>query len=146
MTRSPILAVAACAVLLLAGVALAGDPAADAAQGYAVEATASPEAVKVGDAGKVAIVIRPKAPTWHVHPEAPLKVRFAAPAGLKIDRAELGRRDVADAKSEAPRFETAFVATAPGAQETRATVDFFICSDNACVKQVRTVPVTVTVK
>jgi len=127
------------------GPAWAADPAADAAQGYTLEASAAPATLKVGESGKVAVVIKPKA-TWHVHPQAPLKVRFTAPAGLKVDRPELGRKDVADPKAEAPRYETTFLATAAGAQRVEANVDFFICSDTACVKQVRTLPIAVTVK
>jgi len=136
----------AAAVALLACAAGAADPAADAAQGYTVEASASPPAVKVGEGGKVAVTIRPKAPTWHVHPQAPLKIRFEVPAGLKLERAELGRKDAADSASGSPRFETPFVATAAGAQQVNASVDFFICSDTACVKQVKSVAVAVNVR
>jgi hypothetical protein len=141
---------------LLAGAALvaalgptpaaAADPAAEAAKGYSVEGSASPATVKVGEKGTLAIVIKPNVPTWHVDPRAPLKIRFTAPAGLKLERADLGRRDAADPKADAPRFETVFVAAAPGTQEVRAEVDFFLCSDTACVKQVRTVPVAVQVR
>lgn len=120
--------------------------AADAAQGYALEASASPAAVKVGEAGRVAVTIRPRAPTWHVHPQAPLRVQLEAPSGLKLERRELGRKDVADPKADALRFESPFVATAAGAQPVRAKVDFFICSDTACVKQVKDVAIPVTVR
>ncbi len=132
------------AVLLARG-ALA-DPAQDAAQAYTIEAVASPAAVKVGDAGKVGVVIRPKAPAWHVHPQAPLKVKLEAPAGLRLEKPELGRKDVADPSADAPRFESPFVATAVGPQEVRAHVDFFICSETACVKQNRTVATAVDVR
>ncbi len=132
--------------LVIGASALAADTAADAAQGYTLEASASPAVVKVGEAGKLGVTIRPKAPTWHVHPQAPLKVRLDAPAGLKLEKPELGRKDVADAKAESPRFETGFVATGAGTQQVQANVDFFICSDTACVKQVKTVSVAVNVK
>src|SRR5512147_3210125 len=82
------------AVLSLAGRALAADPAAEAAQGYTLQAAATPPALAVGEAGKLSVTILPKAPTWHVHPQAPLKIRFDAPSGLKVERAELGRKDV----------------------------------------------------
>lgn len=130
---------------LFAGTALA-QSATEAAQGYTLEAGASPSTVKVGEAGKVSIVIRPKAPTWHVHPQAPLKVQLNAPAGLELERRDLGRKDVADPKAEALRFESPFVATAAGRQLVQAKVDFFICSDKACVKQVKDVAVPVTVQ
>ena len=133
---------------LLAVPVLAADPgsASEAAQGYTLDSGASTVAVKVGGSGKLVVVIRPKAPTWHVHPQAPLKVRFEAPAGLKLERAELSRKDAVDPEAAEPRFEASFLAAAAGAQEAKASVDFFICSDSACVKQARTLPIPVSVK
>jgi hypothetical protein len=142
MTRAACLATLA----LLASPALGADPAAAAAQAYTVQASASPAALKVGESGKLSVTISPKTPAWHVHPQAPLKIRIEAPPGLRVERTELGRKDVVDAKAEAPRFETAFVAAAAGAQEAKANVDFFICSDDACVKQTRQVAIPVTVR
>jgi hypothetical protein len=145
-TWAALLACAALAAVTGTAPAGAADPAAEAARGYSVEGSASPSTVKVGEKGTLAIVIKPKVPVWHVDPRAPVKIRFTAPPGLKVERADLGRRDVSDPKAEAPRFETAFVATSPGPQEVRAEVDFFLCSDTACVKQVKTVALAVQVR
>jgi hypothetical protein len=142
-TPHSLLVAALCA---LAAPALAADPASAADGAYALDTAASTSSVVAGQPGKLVIVIRPTATGWHVHPQAPLKIRFEAPPALKLEKPELGRRDVVDPKAEAPRFETAFVAAAAGAQEAKANVDFFICSDQACVKQVRTVAIPVTVK
>ena len=131
---------------LLAGPAQGADPAAEAATAYVLDTASSTRTVGVGESGKLVLVIRPKVPTWHVHPQAPLKIRFEVPPGLKIEKAELARRDALDPKAEEPRFETAFVAAAAGSQEAKAIVDFFICSDAACVKQTRTVAIPVSVK
>jgi hypothetical protein len=130
----------------LAAATLADDPGADAAKAYTLDASGSTASAKVGESGKLVLAIRLTAPGWHVHPQAPLKIRFDAPAGLKVERAELGRRDALDPKAAEPRFETAFVATAAGPQEAKAMLDFFICSDAACVKQTRTVAIPVTVR
>ncbi len=138
--------VSALAAALLSVSVPAADPAAEAATAYALDTGASTKSVKVGESGRLVLVIRPKAPTWHVHPQAPLKIRFEAPVALKIEKAELVRRDALDPKAEEPRFETAFVAGAAGSQEAKALVDFFICSDAACVKQTRTVVIPVSVK
>ena len=140
--------VIAVAASLLAAPALAAAPGSpsEAGQGYTIDTAASTVAAKVGDPGKLVVVIRPKAPTWHVHPQAPLKIRFEASAGLRLERSELGRKDAVDPKAEEPRFEAGFVAASAGAQEAKAVVDFFICSDSACVKQARTVPIAVSVK
>ena len=137
----------ALATALLAAPALAAeDPAASAAQAYTLDTSPSTSAAKVGDPGKLVVVIRPKAPTWHVHPQAPLKIKFDAPPALKLEKADLGRRDAVDPKAEEPRFEAPFVAAAAGAQQAKANVDFFICSDTACVKQTRTLAIAVNVK
>jgi hypothetical protein len=142
MTRAAL----ALAFALAAVPALAADPGAEAAKAYALDTTGSTSAVKAGEQGRLAVTIRPTAPGWHVHPQAPLKIRFEAPPALKLAKAELGRKDAADPKAEQPRFETTFVAAAAGAHEAKATVDFFVCSDTACVKQVRSVAIPVAVK
>jgi hypothetical protein len=134
------------AAALLASPVLAADPAADAAQAYTLDTSASTATAKVGGPGKLVLVIKPKGPAWHVHPQAPLKIRFEAPAALQLAKADLGRKDAVDPKAEEPRFEAPFVATVAGEQPAKANVDFFICSDTACVKQTRTVAIAVSVK
>ncbi len=133
------------AVALHALAVQAVDPAAEAARSYRLEATATPAALKTGAAGTLQLTITPLNKT-HVHPQAPLKVTLTATPGLKLGKEKLGRADVLDAKAEAPRFEVPFTAAAAGAQEATAKVDFFICSDAWCVKQIRDVKVAVSVK
>ncbi len=130
----------------LAAPALAADPAAEAAQAYTLDTAASTSALKVGETGKLVLTIRPKAPVWHVHPQAPLKVVVQAPPALRLEKAELLRRDAVDPKAEAPTFEAPFVASSAGNTGAKASVDFFICSDTACVKQARTVDIPVAVR
>ncbi len=142
MTR----ALALAAALLATSALAAEDPAAAAAQAYTFDTSPSTTTAKVGEPGKLVLVIKPKAPTWHVHPQAPLKIHFEAPPALKLDKSDLGRKDAVDPKAEEPRFEAPFVASASGAQQAKAAVDFFICSDAACVKQSRTVAIAVDVK
>jgi len=121
------------------------DAGAEAAQAYRIETGDSTPSVKVGERGKLVLRIR-TVEKWHVHPQAPLKIKLEAPAGLKLDKVELGHKDAADPAAEAPRFEVGFQGVAAGKQEARAAVDFFVCSDAACVKQSRTVVVAVDVK
>jgi hypothetical protein len=135
----------ALAVALHAVAAVAADPGAEAARSYRLDVTATPAALQVGGEGTLAIAISPVEKT-HVHPQAPLKVTLSASAGLGLAKAALGRGDLADPKAEAPSFKVPFRATAAGAQELTAKVDFFICSDQWCVKQVREVKVAVQVK
>jgi len=116
----------------------AADAASEASDAYTLLTAGSTERVKVGEPGKLVVTIQPKG-AWHVHPQAPLKVRVQPPPGLRVEKTVLGRRDVVDPKAEAPRLEAGFVATSAGRHEAKAEVDFFVCSETACVKQVRTV-------
>lgn len=135
----------ALAVALHAFAAQAADPGAEAARSYKLDVAATPAALKVGGAGALTITITPLEKT-HVHPQAPLKVTLAASPGLGLAKGTLGRADLADPKAEAPRFQVPFSAAAAGPQELTAKVDFFICSDQWCVKQIREVKVPVDVK
>ncbi len=123
----------------------APDPGVEAARSYKLEVTATPSSLAVGAGGALAIVITPDEKT-HVHPQAPLKVTLSTTPGLALAKASLGRADLADPKAAGPRFSVPFLAGTAGAQEITAKVDFFICSDQWCVKQVREVKVPVKVK
>jgi hypothetical protein len=140
---------AALALLALAALAAlparAADPGAEAAASYAIEASAAPARLKAGEQGTLTLAIKPVKGA-HVHPQAPLKVALTATPGLSLARAELGRKQLSEPASEAPRFQVPFTAAAAGAQEARARVDFFICSDRWCVKQVRELTVAVAVE
>ncbi len=137
------LAAAASALALAATTALtataarAADPGEEAARSYAIEAT-GPATLKPGATGTLVLAIKPTAKV-HVHPQAPLKISLTATPGLTLGKSALGRKDLADPKAEAPRFEVPVTAAAAGKQEASAKVDFFICSDQWCVKQVRDV-------
>lgn len=135
----------AAALALHALPVLAADPGAEAARSYRLDVTATPAALKVGGEGTLAVAITPLEKT-HVHPQAPLKVTLSASPGLTVAKASLGRGDLSDPKAEAPSFKVPFKAAAAGAQELTAKVDFFICSDQWCVKQIRDVKVAVDVK
>jgi hypothetical protein len=124
----------------------ATDPGAGAAQAYALDTSGSTSSLGVGETGKLVLVIKPRGPDWHVHPQAPLKVRFEAPPGLKFEKLDLRRRDAVDPRAEEPRFEAPFVALAAGTESAKADVDFFVCSATACVRQLRVVTFPVSVK
>jgi len=138
------------ASLLLSAAALAGgagaaEPGGEAARSYRIETEGTTRQLASGAAGKLVLAIVPLNGT-HVHPQAPLKIALSGTPGLKLSRDVLGHKDAVDPKAEGPRFEVPFTASEPGAQEARARVDFFICSDQWCVKQSRDVTVAVDVK
>ncbi len=59
----------------------------------------------------------------------------------------LGHKDAVDPKAEGPRFEVPFTAARrPAPRRPGPRCDFFICSDQWCVKQARDVAVPVDVK
>jgi hypothetical protein len=135
--------------VLLAAPALADggakDPAAEAADSYRIETAGTTASLAAGQKGTFVISIVPLKKV-HVHPQAPLKIALESTPGLKLEKTSLGKADPVDPKAEGRRFEVPFVAQAAGKQEARAKVDFFICSDQWCVKQVKDVTASVVVK
>ena len=145
MTR---LLAAALAVVLAAPALADGaakDPAAEAADSYRIETAGTTASLAAGQKGTFVISIVPLKKV-HVHPQAPLKIALEATPGLKLEKTSLGKADPVDPKAEGRRFEVPFVAQTAGKQEARAKVDFFICSDQWCVKQVKEVTASVLVK
>jgi hypothetical protein len=125
--------------------ARAADPGQDAATSYRIDTEGSTRTVAPGGTGKLVLAIVPDKGT-HVHPAAPLKIALAGSPGLRLAKEQLGHADAVDPKAEGPRFEVPFTAVAAGAQEARARIDFYLCSDAWCVKQSRDVRVPVDVK
>jgi hypothetical protein len=121
------------------------DAAPETAQDFQVDTKDSTHSLKVGEKGRLVLLLQP-AEKWHVHPQAPLKVRVEAAAGLKLEKAELGRKDAVEQTAGALRFEVPFVGSAAGKQEARAHFSLFLCSDTVCVRQTRSVTVPVDVK
>lgn len=143
MSRTFAAVLAAVAALAAAPLARAADPAAEAAQSYRLETTGSTTDVKAGGNGKIVLAIVPVGKV-HVHPQAPLKIALES-KGLTLEKTALGHKDAVDPNAEGPRFEVPFVAAQPGKQDAKAKLDFFICSDQWCVKQTRDVTVAVHV-
>jgi hypothetical protein len=140
MTRT----LAALLALLAAPLARAADPAAEAAQSYRIETAGTTTDLKAGGKGSLVLAIVPVGKV-HVHPQAPLKITLES-KGLALEKTSLGHKDAVDPKAEGPRFEVPFVASAAGRHDATAKLDFFICSDQWCVKQTRDVTVAVNVK
>jgi len=143
MTRALLLSLLV-ALALPAG-ARAADAAGEATKSYRIETEGSTRELANGASGKLHLAIVPLNGT-HVHPAAPLKIALSGTAGLKLSKETLGHKDAIDPRAEGPRFEVPFTAAQVGAQEARAQLDFFICSEQWCVKQSRDVTVPVNVK
>jgi hypothetical protein len=131
--------------LAAAPAARAVDAGAEAAKSYRLETEGSTRSLASGASGVLVLAIVPLNNT-HVHPQAPLKVTLDSTGGLALAKTQLGHKDAVDPAAEGPRFEVPFKASQPGKQEARAKLDFFICSDQWCVKQTRDVAFAVSVK
>jgi hypothetical protein len=140
----PVLAAVLAALAGLGPAASAADPSADVARSYVVKASADPAVLKSGATGTVRLAVEPTGAV-HVDPKAPLKVTLVATPGLSLQKTQLGRAEAAPA-GQGVAFTVPFTAGATGKQEVKARLDFFLCTDQWCVKQVRDVAVTVDVK
>ncbi len=140
---------AALALVVAASPALAAgapkDPAGEAAESYRIDTAGTTASLQVGRKGTLVIPIVPLTKV-HVHPQAPLHIALEATPGLKLEKTSLGKADPVDPKADGRRFEVPFLAVAAGKQEAKAKVDFFICSDRWCVKQVKDVSAAVVVR
>lgn len=135
---------AAAALVLAAPLARAEDPASEAAKSYRIETEGTTAALGAGEKGTLVVAIVPVGKV-HVHPQAPLKITLLS-QGLELAKTTLGHADAVDPKADGPRFRVPFVARKAGTQEVKANVDFFICSDRWCVKQVKDLAIPVKVK
>jgi len=142
-TRTFLTAVAVLAAFA-APAARASTPGEEAAASYRLETAGSTLALAPGAGGKLVLAIVPQ-PGIHVHPQAPLKITLES-AGLTLSKTALGHKDAVDPKAEGPRFEVPFTAREAGAQAVKARLDFFVCSDRWCVKQVKELVVEVRVR
>ena len=95
---------AALALVAAAPLALAADPAAEAAKSYRIETTGTTQQLTAGEKGTFVISIVPLEKV-HVHPQAPLKIALEATPGLKLEKTTLGKADPVDPKADGRRFE-----------------------------------------
>ncbi len=130
------------AALALAPLALAAEPGDEAARSYRIETSGTTEKIGVGKSGLLVLSIVPVEKV-HVDPRAPLKITLEGTPGLTLSKTSLGKADPVDPKASGRRFEVPFVAETAGKHQAKAKLDFFVCSDQWCVKQVRDVTVAI---
>ena len=135
----------ALALALAPAAAHAADAGQDAARSYRIDTAGTTVELEKGGEGRLVLTILPLQGT-HVNAEAPLKVALSATPGLKLSRDQLGHKDAQEPGGIAQRFEVPFTATDAGPQEARARLDFYICTEQWCVRQAREVAVAVHVK
>jgi hypothetical protein len=136
--------IALAAALWTAETARAVDAGSEAAKSYRIVTSDSTASLQVGQKGRLVLAVEPLVDKVHVNAQAPLRIALESTAGMKLEKDRLAHADAT--AGAASRFEVAFVALAPGRQEAKARLDFYICSDLWCVKQTRNVSIAVDVK
>jgi hypothetical protein len=138
--------VLAAAAILVAVPARASDAGDEAKGSYQIITSESTPSLSRGRAGKLILTIAPTTAHVHVNAQAPLHIQLEASPGLKLTKERLGHSDAVKVGSPAPRFEVAFQGVSEGRQEARARLEFFVCSDSWCVRQLRLVTIPVEVR
>ena len=115
---------------------------------YELSTDGSSTQVKAGDKGTFVLSIKTKKGS-HVSDEAPLKLELKgvqlSPSKEKLAMADSVAKKPAGQAFVDPRFEVPFTAAAAGKGALEARLTFFICSEQLCARQQKTVSVPVEV-
>lgn len=118
-------------------------PAPDA--NFTLDTSRSSVELALGAKGRLSIIINPGAGR-KVHDQAPLTVNLKATKGLTLSKTKLGHADVVNKGDRAPELAVDITATAAGTQVTEAEMQFFICTEKWCERQMQRVTITTAVK
>lgn len=130
--RAPWLTLALC----LTTVVLGRVAQAEAASGEVLhEVTTVATKAAPGTPAKARVVLQAKN-GWKMNDQAPMSLKVTAPPGITVEKAKLGRKDLAESHKDSAAFDVAFVASEPGKKAIDAEASFVICQAEAC-KQVK---------
>ncbi|MET0406384.1 MAG: hypothetical protein ABW123_28450 [Cystobacter sp.] len=120
----------------------------DPASLYEVSTAGTSTRLKAGESGVFVLSIQSK-PGAHVSDEAPLKLELKG-TQLSLGRDTLALKDSVGKKAAgedfaAPRFEVPLKAEAVGKGTVEARLTFFICTEQLCARQKKTLSVPVEV-
>lgn len=120
----------------------------DTASLYELSTDGSTSKLKAGEKGTFVLQIKAKDGA-HVSEEAPLKLEVTG-KNVKAEKAKLTLADSVAKKAEGqqyanPRFEVPISAEAAGKGSVDAKLTFFICTDQLCSRQQKTLSVPVEV-
>jgi hypothetical protein len=135
--RKTALCTALALTLLLKGASGAADDT------YAISKTDAK--VTTGTQGKASVTISSKK-GWHLNAEAPLTLKLLPTAGVAVDKAKLGRTDLAISNETTARFDVGITASEPGKTAVEAEAGFVLCEESSCrpVKEKFTIAVDAT--
>ncbi|HEX7508814.1 MAG TPA: hypothetical protein VF550_18725 [Polyangia bacterium] len=84
-----------------------------------------------GGKGKASVTILAKK-GWHLNAEAPLTLKLLPPTGVEVDKAKLGRSDLALSNPTSARFDVGMTAAEPGNKLVEAEAGFVLCQEDSC--------------
>ncbi len=109
--------------LFLAGSTCAAD------DSYEVSKTDA--SLTAGGKGKASVTISAKK-GWHLNAEAPLTLKLVPQTGVEVDKAKLGRGDLAASNETSARFDVGVTAAEPGKKVVEAEAGFVLCQEDSC--------------
>jgi hypothetical protein len=138
--------VAAAALIACQGASAAEEV--DVTKLYELSTEGTSQKIKVGDAGKLVLAIKTKQGA-HISEEAPLKIELSGsnvkPEKTKLSRADSVSQKAPGAQYAEPRFEVPFAAAAAGKGQLDAKMTFFVCTEQICARQQKTVSLAVEI-
>lgn len=94
--------------------------------------------------GAFTVSLKPT-PGWKINMDFPTSLKIAAPAGVKIPKASMGKGDAAKFGEKAAAFKVKFGSSA-GAQKFNAVFKFAMCTEATCDPKKETLAFVVDVK
>ena len=94
--------------------------------------------------GSFAVTVRTKN-GWHVNQDYPVRVTVSGSPDIRLTKSDLERGDAAEFDEEHAHFEVPVTPTRSGEHRCTATVDFAVCTDEACIPVQRTVTTSLAV-
>lgn len=142
-TLSPVAVI----VALASAQVLAAD-APDVTSLYEVSTDGTSQKVTLGQTGKLVLAIKTKQGA-HISDDAPLKIELTG-SNVKPEKTKLSKADSVAQKADGqkfvePRFEVPFTAETAGKGQLDAKVTFFLCTEQLCSRQQKTLTLSVDV-
>jgi hypothetical protein len=110
---------------------------------YAISKTDA--SLTAGTQGKASVTISAKK-GWHLNAEAPLTLKLVPSSRVAVDKAKLGRGDLALSNETTARFDIGLTVSEPGKTAVEAEAGFVLCQESACrpIKEKLTLAVDAT--
>lgn len=112
---------------------------------YTLSTQGSAKKVKLGKDAVLAVSIVGKN-GFKVSEETPFTLKLEATSGVKLAAAKFTRKELVDPKSTAPAVKTSYTGVAPGANQIKADVVFFLCTDKLCQRMTAQTSIDVLVE